>query len=146
MSAKKTTTGSSTPKKKAAKKKATPGKKKAAAKKKAAPAKKRAADAAPKKAASKESVADTPIQKEAQPAAPPVRPEGSVSSMDVTLGHVFSLKPRVNKSFRSNDLSQARRALADRVYADLAEAARAVAEEALSITRGAANRPEKRRR
>jgi hypothetical protein len=66
--------------------------------------------------------------------------------MDVTLGHVFALRPRVNTSFRPQSFAEARRALAEERYADLGEAARAVAEEALSITREGAARPERHRR
>jgi len=66
--------------------------------------------------------------------------------MDVTLGHIFSVRPRVNTGFRNHDLLEAKRALIDEVFSDLREAARAVAEEALSITRGDSARPEKHRR
>ena len=145
MTAKKSTTASSAPKKKAAKKKAAAGNKKATAKKKAS-AKKKAAVAAPKKSLPDEPNGPATPPAEAEAAAPPIRPEGSFSSMDVTLGHVFALKPRVDKSFRNNDFAEARRALADEIYTDRSEAARAVAEKALSITQGSANRPEKRRR
>ena len=66
--------------------------------------------------------------------------------MDVTLGHIFAIRPRVNTGFRQHDLFEAKRALIDEIYSDLAEAAREVAAEALSITRGAAARPQKHRR
>jgi hypothetical protein len=151
MAAKKTT-GSSAPKKKAAAKKKAAKKK--AAKKSAA--KKPAAAPKKKKAAAKKTVqSDAPAKTEpkveaskapAEPT-PDVPPEGAGMSMEVSLGHVFALRPRVNTSFRQNDLSEARRALKDEVYPDIATAARAVAEEALSLTRGAASqRPRKHRR
>ncbi len=138
-SAKKSASKKSASKKKATDKKAVP--KKAASKKSAAPKKKAAAKkktppkakAAPKKAA--------PVKPKAE------RKPGSASSMDVTLGHVFSIKPRINTSFRKDDFQQAKRALQDESYEDLRAAVRAVAEEALTLTRGAASKPqfEKRR-
>ncbi len=163
MAAKKKSTGSSKPKKKAPAKKKAAAKQKAAPKKKAAPAKKAAAKkkAAPKKKAAakkkatpnKKSAAKTEAaaatEKTTSEVAEPKkidRPKGSVSSMDVTLGHIFSIRPRVNTGFRQNHLLEAKRALIDEVFADLREAARAVAEEALVITRGGAARPEKHRR
>jgi hypothetical protein len=128
-------------KKAAVKKKAAPKKKAAAAKKKAVAAKKPGA----KKAETKKSVAkDEKVA--AAPAKKSPRPEGSVSSMDVTLGHVFAVRPRVNTSFRQHDFLEAKRALDEEVYKSISEAARAVAEEALTITRGAAERPYKHRR
>jgi hypothetical protein len=60
----------------------------------------------------------------------------SVSPTDINLGHVFALRPRANTSFRPNDFMAAKRALADERYTSVPEAARAVAEEALSLTRG----------
>jgi hypothetical protein len=74
------------------------------------------------------------------------RRKGSASSMDVTLGHIFSIRPRINTGFRQHDLFEAKRALIDEVFSNLGDAARAVAEEALAITRSAAARPEKHRR
>ena len=61
--------------------------------------------------------------------------------MDVNLGHVFAVRPRLNTSFRQHDFFEAKRALDEEVYSNIHEAARAVAEEALAITRGAAVRP-----
>jgi hypothetical protein len=148
MAAKKTKAGGkakSTPKKKAtAAKKSAPkskgakqtkkaaskksGAKKAAVKKKAAPKKKAAVDkaAAPKKAAAAKK----------KPAATKAQGGGSISSTDINLGHVFALRPRANTSFRPNDFMAAKRALVDERYDSIPEAARAVAEEALSLTRG----------
>ena len=146
MTAKMKTTESGTPKKKAAKKKAAATKKKSAAPKQKAPAKKKATSPEKKASIKKDTAAEKTKADGGESSAPPSRPEGSISSMDVTLGHVFALRPRINKSFRQNDLSQARRSLANETYADLAEATRAVAEEALAITRTATARPDKRRR
>jgi hypothetical protein len=66
--------------------------------------------------------------------------------MDVTLGHVFSFKPRLNTSFRKDDFQQAKRDLRDESYEDLRAAVRAVAEEALALTRGAASKPQFQKR
>ena len=128
------------------KKKATPkkaaSKKKAAAKKKAAPKKASATPkAVPKKAAASKKAVSAKKSAAAKPPAQAKGPEGSVSSLDVSLGHVFSFKPRLNTSFKRDDFQQAKRALENEVYEDLRSAVRAVAEEALSLTRGAASKP-----
>ena len=62
------------------------------------------------------------------------KPEDKVSSMSVNLGHVFSLRPRVSKTFRQADFLTARQLLQDEDYASIEEAARAVAEKALDLT------------
>ena len=62
------------------------------------------------------------------------KPEDKVSSMSVNLGHVFSLRPRVSKTFRQADFLTARQLLQDEDYANIEEAARAVAEKALDLT------------
>jgi hypothetical protein len=62
------------------------------------------------------------------------KPEGKVSSMSVNLGQVFSLRPRVSKTFRQADFLTARLLLQDEDYANIEEAARAVAEKALDLT------------
>jgi hypothetical protein len=62
------------------------------------------------------------------------KPEGKVSSMGVNLGQVFSLRPRVSKTFRQADFLTARLLLQDKDYANIEEAARAVAEKALDLT------------
>jgi len=158
MAAKKKSSGTKAPKKKAAAKKKAAPKKKAAAKKKAVPKKK--APAKPKPAAKarpavdNEKTAPAVVRRATAPKTAKTqttpknvdRPKGSVSSMEITRGHIFAIRPRVNTGFPQNDLFEAKRALADEVYASLGEAARAVAEEALSITRGTASRPEKHRR
>lgn len=66
--------------------------------------------------------------------------------MEITRVHVFALRPRVNVSFRQNDFLEAKRALSEEVYETVADAARAVAEEALALTRKSAARPEIGRR
>jgi hypothetical protein len=67
--------------------------------------------------------------------------------MDVNLGHVFALKPRVNTSFRQNDFLAAKRALREESFESVVDAAHAVADEALALTRGdAAGADSKRHR
>ena len=68
-----------------------------------------------------------------------------VSSLDVNVGHVFSLRPRVTTSFKPRDFSAAKQRLQDESYANIQEAARAVAEKALELTRDAGS-PTKRDR
>ena len=65
---------------------------------------------------------------------------GSFSSTDVTLGHVFKVRPKVNTSFRPPDFARAKKSLAEESYETIGDAARAVAEEALSLTRGEATK------
>jgi hypothetical protein len=124
-------TAKKTAKKKAARKPAVkkaaakaPAKKKSAAKKKT-----RAKQAAPEKSDGDRKDAPEPAKKATGKSA-------GVSSASVNLGHVFALKPRVETSFRQADLATARHQLLDEHYATLEEAARAVAEKALELTRG----------
>jgi len=142
-------------KKASATKKASPRKKAPAAKKKAAaPAKATSKTKPPAKetaAGAKEPVsaaAPTPPTPPTPPTAPATTPEseGAFSALDVNLGHVFRLRPRVNTSFRQNDFLEARRTLAEKRFPSLEEAARTIADEALSRTRGSAARPEHQRR
>ncbi|MBW2295393.1 MAG: hypothetical protein JRG94_24260 [Deltaproteobacteria bacterium] len=56
--------------------------------------------------------------------------------MQVSMGHMFALRPRVVTSFRPDDFRRARQLLADESYANIQEAARAVAERALELTHG----------
>ena len=76
----------------------------------------------------------TPVSKPAEAEQAEKKPEGKVSPMSVNLGHVFSLRPRVSKTFRQADFLTARQLLQDEDYADIEEAARAVAERALKLT------------
>ena len=66
--------------------------------------------------------------------------------MYVSLCDVFSRKPRLNTGFRMDDCHQAKSALKDEVYEDLRSAVIAVAEEALSLTRGSASKPQFQKR
>ena len=59
---------------------------------------------------------------------------GKVSSIGVNLGHIFALRPRVNTSFPPGDLNTAKHFLRDESYANIEEAARAVADKALELT------------
>ncbi|MBW2421868.1 MAG: hypothetical protein JRH19_25255 [Deltaproteobacteria bacterium] len=130
--------------KKAATKKAAA--KKSSAKKKAAASKKTAVKkkAAPKKAAAKKkatATTATPAKKAATK-----KSGGGISSMSVNLGHVFALRPRVSTTFRQADFLTAKHRLVDEAYASIEEAARAVADKALELTRdGSAGRGGARR-
>jgi hypothetical protein len=116
-------------KKKAAAKKA--GKKKAAAKK--AGKKKAAAKKAPTKetAAKKVAPAKAPGK---TPAKTPAKGGGGFSALEVNMGHIFSLRPRVPTSFRQDHFREARHALSEDSFKNSAEAARAVADKALELT------------
>ena len=147
VAGKKAGAGKAAPKKKATAKKVG-SKKKAVAKKKAtakktAPEKKLAAPRTRK--AGKPTVARKPEARARlrtpPPAPTPSKPDtrgkkarGKVSAMEVHLGHVFSLRPRVTTSFRQADFRTARHLLQDETYASVEEAARAVAEKALDLT------------
>ena len=152
VAAKKSGTKKSGTKKSAGKKAA--GKKSAAGKtasKKAATGKATARKAAAKRGATRRAAAE----KTSTPPPPGDRATaesgkaaargGSVTAQDVTLGHVFALRPRVNTKFRPNDFMQAKRMLREERYASLEDAARALAEEALSLTRRDARRPQFRK-
>ena len=99
--------------------------------KKAATKKPAAKKAAAKKAAAKKAAAKKPVAKKA--AAKPKAKDALAK--DVHVGHVFALKPRVDKSFRRDDFRQAKELLQDEAYESPAAAARAVAEKALELTR-----------
>jgi hypothetical protein len=72
---------------------------------------------------------------------------GSVSSLAVNLGHIFALRPRVETSFKPGNLETAKHFFRDGSYATIEEAARAVAEKALELTReGSGGKSSKRKR
>jgi len=126
--------------KKTAKKTASRSAKKSAKKAPAKAAKK----AAPRKAAAKKPTprkapAEKAAPKKPAAAAPKAAPKtsGGVSSLDVNLGHVFTLRPRVETSFKPGDFAQAKTLLRDEAFPDIASAARRVAEKALELTREA---------
>lgn len=94
--------------------------------------------AAGKAAAGRKPAVEADAEKNA-PVSQPAKTEkakkkGKVSSMKVNLGHILSLRPRVSPSFRQADFLTARHLLQDEGYASIEEAARAVAEKALSMT------------
>ncbi len=70
----------------------------------------------------------------------------TVSSKEVTLGHVFKVRPKINTSFRPPDFARAKKLLEKESYETIRDAARAVAEEALSLTRGDAVKATSRKR
>ena len=53
----------------------------------------------------------------------------------MNLGHLFALRPRVTTSFPAEALRSAKHALEGEGYATISDAARAVAEKALELTR-----------
>ena len=120
--------------KKAGKKQA--GKKPATKKKKASKAAKKVAKKAAKKTAAKPAAKQAAAKQPAATAKKTAPAKGGVSSLTVHMGQVFALRPRVAMSFRPDDFREARYMLQDEAYADAAEAARAVAEKALDLTRG----------
>ena len=61
--------------------------------------------------------------------------KSSVSSLAVNRGHVFSLRPRADASFKQSDFDTAKHFLCDESYATIEAAARAVVEKALELTR-----------
>jgi len=67
---------------------------------------------------------EAPASDQAQP--------GEVSAEQVNLGHIFALRPKVTTSFPQAQFLRARRELADERYDSIQQAARAVAEKALS--------------
>ena len=145
MAAKKKTAGKRAPKKAAtprnkgqasAKKKATPKKGAASKKKASAKTKKKKKASANKKTTLKPKAATEKKTASGTRSSAKKTAGASISTMDVNLGHVFSLKPRVNTSFRQNDFLAAKRALREEKFGSITDAARAVAEEALALTRG----------
>jgi hypothetical protein len=109
---------------------------------KGGPAKRAPAKKGPAKEAPGRPAAPAPAPRPESPETPKTaRPAGSVSSLAVNLGHVFALRPRVSTSFRQEDFRAAKHLLEEEVYARIEEAARAVVEKALSLTREAGGTP-----
>ena len=134
-------------KKSGARKKAGAGKKKVVTKRSATPRKsvaKKKPSAAPRRAAK---AAAKPAPKTSGAKKATKKSGGKISSMQVNLGHVFALRPRVSTSFRQPDFLTARHLLLDGSYPTIQEATRAVVERALEITHeGSAKRGYKQRR
>ena len=126
--AKKTSAKKAPSKKKTSSRKGTPKK---------SPAKKAAAknDAAAKKKKKKKTASRSAPQKVVAEQKPSKARSGA-SSTQVMMGHMFALRPRVSTSFRPDDFRRARQSLADEPYANIQDAARAVAEKAHELTRG----------
>lgn len=119
-----------------AKKTSKPAKKPATAKKPAA-----------KKGSAKKAPAKKAAEAKATPAAKPGKPKtgSGVRSTDVVLAHLFALRPRVATSFKPDDFRQAKQFLEEESYANVQEAARAVAEKALDLTGSGLPKRTKRR-
>jgi len=117
--AKKTSAKKAPSKKKTSSRKGTP--KKSPAKKAAAKKKTTANRSAPRKVVAEQK---------------PSKARSGASSIQVMMGHMFALRPRVSTSFRPDDFRRARQVLADEPYANIQDAARAVAEKAHELTRG----------
>lgn len=77
---------------------------------------------------------NAPVSQPAKTEKAKKKAKGKVSATKVNLGHILSLRPRVSPSFRQADFLTARHLLQDEGYASIEEAARAVAEKALSMT------------
>ena len=61
------------------------------------------------------------------------------SSLAVNMGHVFALRPRVGTSFRPDDFRDARQKLENEQFETAADAARAVVDKILELSRGDSN-------
>jgi hypothetical protein len=121
----------------------TAGKKKTAARKPASKAKSAAKGTASRKPA--KAAKATATRKPAKAASSGKKPAGKLSSADVHMGHVFSLRPRVKTSFRQADFLTARLLLEGETYASIDEAARTVAEKALDMTHEGPSKRDPRR-
>ena len=106
--------------------------KKAAAGKKT-PARKSTASKSTAKAASPKPASGAPKAPARKKAAS--KPKGKFTSLNVNLGHIFALRPRVTTSFPQAHFRTARHLLQDESYASMGEAARAVVDKALELTR-----------
>ncbi len=70
---------------------------------------------------------------------PPGAPAGSVSAAEVNMGHVMALQ--THTGFKMEAFTEAKRALADRRFASIDDAARAVAEKAVELSNDAGGDP-----
>jgi len=117
---------------------------------------KKTAKKAPKKAAKKAaagkpkpkqaSAKEAPTKKKTAASRAASKSQPGVSSAQVSMGHVFSLRPRVATSFRPDDFRRARQLLAEESYPDVLKAARAVVEKALELTHEGPQRSNKSKR
>lgn len=106
-------------------------KRKAAAKKATAKTPSRSKAAAKKKPAA--SAARPPARKTRAKKAPAKKP--AITTADVNLGHIFSLRPRVNTAFRPEDFRTAKHRLREESFVSLEAATRAVVEQAHELGR-----------
>ena len=117
------------------------------------PARKKTAKKTPAKAAKKKAPAKKASAKQdaaaedsqSAKAEPETKGAGEFTSQSVNMGHVFSLRPRPNTSFRPGDFMTAKHQLKDEAYDSLSDAARAVVERALELTHDSGSRPGTRR-
>lgn len=97
-----------------------------------------------KKAGAKKKTTAKPVT--AKASKPTKTADGGMSSIGVNLGHIFALRPRANTSFPPGDLNTAKHFLRDESYANIEEAARAVANKALELSHKGPSRKGTRRR
>jgi hypothetical protein len=62
--------------------------------------------------------------------------QAGFSSLEVNMGHIFALRPRIETSFRPDDFRTARHELKEESFKDASEAAQAVGLKALERTHG----------
>jgi GH24 family phage-related lysozyme (muramidase) len=113
--------------------------KKAAKKKATKTAKKSATKSATKSSTTAKKDAATKATKKATKKKPAEKAKSGFSSLAVNMGHVFSLRPRVGTSFKADDFRAAKQQLATESYKDSGDAARAVVEKTLELSRGDSN-------
>lgn len=120
--------------------------KKTGAKKTAKKAAKKAAARKTKPKAKQASAKKAPAKKKTAASRAAPKSRSGVSSAQVSMGHVFSLRPRVATSFRPDDFRRARQLLAQESYPNVLKAARAVVEKALELTHEGPQRSNKSKR
>jgi|GEM_PF-3325918 len=108
---------------------------KKAAKAQRTPAAKKAARAKPSPATKRSSATKEAGPSPAKKPGKPGKRKGKIRAAEVNLGQIFQLRPRVNTSFKPDELRAAKQALEAEGYASPADAARAVAEKALELNR-----------
>jgi hypothetical protein len=102
--------------------------------------------AARKKTAGKTAAKKKTSKKAATPKPKQAKAKGDVSSKDVNMGHVFALRPRVSTSVPVADFLEARGLLDEERYQSIEDAARAVAERALSMSNAPKDKRGRKRR
>ena len=84
----------------------------------------------------KKTAKQAPASKKAPAAKKAPAKKSGFSALDVNMGHVFALRPRIETSFRPDDFRTAKYHLEGDAFKDAGEAARAVALKALELTHG----------